>query len=238
MKWPTLSVTMSQRRFSEMQDIGIFESTGLTKELEAFRDEFLRELAPFEELMKQNVGAFDVACGLVLYRVLSQSGFDVRTAADNGVWRFFSIKLLPDLVAKRWKQVPESRFFSGRSRIWLRAIWWTVHLTWQGTEARTREILATVTTDTIVQLVERPGRAGFRVELTRRLFSERNLHNPSQEQFRAIMKLNTAKILILEPSFHEGGMVGYVRRLFKEAGCDNALNAPASIKGEPIHESN
>ncbi|WP_052962735.1 hypothetical protein [Pseudomonas fluorescens] len=236
MKWPTLSVTMAQRRFSEMAEHDGFEAVGLTAELEAFRDELLREVEPFEGLLKQNPGAFDVACGLVLYRVLGQAGFDLRAAADNGVWRFLSVKLLPDLVAKRWEHTPESRFFSGRSRIWLRAIWWTVHLTWQGSEARTREILATVTTDTIVQLVERPGRAGFRVELTRQLFAERSQRNPSQEQFRAIMRLNTARILILEPSLHESGTLGYVRRLFNDAGCPNLLKVRAYLKGESPHE--
>ncbi|WP_158703159.1 hypothetical protein [Pseudomonas chlororaphis] len=234
MKWPTLSVSMAQRRFDEMVGHDVFEAAGLTAEMETFREAILLEVAPFDELLKHNAGAFDVACGLVLYQMLDQAGFDMRAAADNGVWRFFSVKLLPDLVVKRWRHAPGSRFFSGRSRIWLRAIWWMVHLTWQGSEAKTRGVLATATTDTVVQLVERPGRGGFRVDLTRQMFKERSQRNPSQKQFRAIMRLNTARILILEPSLHEGGTLGYVRRLFDDAGCPNLPSTAKS--GESPHE--
>src|SRR5690606_6422598 len=105
------------------------------------------------------------------------------------------------------------------SRIWLRAMWWTVHLTWQGAEESTRKVLEGVTTDTVVQLVERPGKGGFRVDLTRDLFKKRWIYKPSQEQFRAIMKLNTAQIVLKEPLFCEGGVSGYVDALFSDVGC-------------------
>ncbi|MNR31467.1 hypothetical protein D3C85_1489790 [compost metagenome] len=98
-------------------------------------------------------------------------------------------------------------------------MWWTVHLTWQGSEEKTRKVLENVTTDTVVQLVERPGKGGFRIDLTRLIFRMRRLRNPSQDQFRAIMKLNTAQIVLKEPVFCAGGLFGYVDALFADVGC-------------------
>lgn len=157
--------------------------------------------------------------GLAIYMILKDAGMDTRTAADDGWWRFLSLCVLPDLVKSRWEGAPPVRFWMGRSRIWLRAMWWTVHLTWQGSEENTQKVLEDVTTDTVVQLVERPGKGGFRVDLTRQIFRVRRLRKPSQDQFRAIMKLNTAQIVLKEPVLCEGGLFGYVDALFADVGC-------------------
>ena len=193
----------------------------MTVDEQRLRDLILSEIYFFKESKetKSSVGLYDIEIGNALYRILAAEGMDVRTAANDDFWRFLSIRLLPDLVKSRWKNGPAVRFWKGRSRIWLRAMWWTVHLTWQGSEQATKSVLVNVTTDTVVQLVERPGRAGFRIELTRSLFMERRKRKPSQSQFRAIMKLNTAKILVIEPSCFEDGFEGYARMLFSEAGC-------------------
>ncbi|MEB6588391.1 hypothetical protein MXM82_04460 [Pseudomonas asiatica] len=207
-----------------MESSGSFTPAGLTKEHQDLRAWILAE-TPFYSLrseQKTGAGAYDIEVGLALYRVLAVHGVNQRCAADDGLWRFLSLKLLPDLVADRWGGNAAARFWKGRSRIWLRAMWWMVHLTWQGSEDETRAVLRTVTTDTIMQLVERPGRAGFRVELTRSLFAERTLRKPSQSQFRAAMKLNTAKVLVVEPSLFVGGLAGYAKVLFTEAGCPEA----------------
>jgi len=117
------------------------------------------------------------------------------------------------MVQARWPHAPAERFWRGRSRIWLRVCWWLIHLAWQGSEERTRAVLAGVTADTVVQLVERPGRGGFRVELTRSLFSERSGRRFTQTEFRALMKLNTARVMVTEPWLCDGGIRGYVREL-------------------------
>lgn len=134
-------------------------------------------------------------------------------------WRYLSLRVLPDLVKNRWDSTTPVRYWKGRSRIWLRALWWTVHLTWQGTEEATRKALVSVTTDTVVQLVVRPGKGGFRIDLTRLIFRMRLLHEPSQDQFRAIMKLNTAQIVLKDTLFCEGSLFGYVEALFADVGC-------------------
>ncbi|WP_152035000.1 hypothetical protein [Pseudomonas ovata] len=222
MTFPTLNLKLSQRHFDELLKNDTFCPDVSNPKMKEVRRQLLAIVPLYDRNAHGNAsgpGTFDMKVGLALYQVLAEAGLDIRTAADDGWWRFLSLRLLPDLVKSRWDSTPPVRFWKGRSRIWLRAVWWTVHLTWQGSEESTREVLEDVTTDTVVQLVERPGKGGFRVDLTRQIFRMRRLRKPSQDQFRAIMKLNTAQIVLKEPMLCEGGMFGYVDALFADAGC-------------------
>lgn len=222
MSFPTLNLKLSQRHFDEMVKSDVFLPDMSSPTMDEIRRQFLAIVPLYDATARSNAsgpGAYDMKVGLALYRVLSEAGMDIRTAADDGWWRFLSLRVLPDLVRSRWDSAPPVRYWKGRSRIWLRAMWWTVHLTWQGSEESTRKVLESVTTDTVVQLVERPGKGGFRIDLTRLIFKMRRLRKPSQDQFRAIMKLNTAQIVLKEPLFCEGGLFGYVDALFADVGC-------------------
>lgn len=222
MSFPTLNLKLSQRHFDEMVKRDAFLPDISSPEMEEVRRQLLAIVSQYDSTARSNAsgpGAYDMKVGLALFRVLAEAGMDIRTAADDGWWRFLSLRVLPDLVKSRWDSAPSVRYWKGRSRIWLRAMWWTVHLTWQGSEENTRKVLESVTTDTVVQLVERPGKGGFRIDLTRLIFKMRRLRKPSQDQFRAIMKLNTAQIVLKEPLFCEGGLFGYVDALFADVGC-------------------
>ena len=222
MSFPTLNLKLSQRHFDEMVKSDVFLPDMSSPTMDEIRRQFLAIVPLYDATARSNAsgpGAYDMKVGLALYRVLSEAGMDIRTAADDGWWRFLSLRVLPDLVRSRWDSAPPVRYWKGRSRIWLRAMWWTVHLTWQGSEESTRKVLESVTTDTVVQLVERPGKGGFRIDLTRLIFKMRRLRKPSQDQFRAIMKLNSAQIVLKEPLFCEGGLFGYVDALFADVGC-------------------
>jgi len=230
MSFPTLNLKLSQRHFDEMVKSDAFLPEMSSPEMEEVRRQLLSIVSLYDSTARSNAsgpGAYDMKVGLALYRVLAEAGMDIRTAADDGWWRFLSLRVLPDLVKSRWDSAPPVRYWKGRSRIWLRAMWWTVHLTWQGSEENTRKVLESVTTDTVVQLVERPGKGGFRINLTRLIFKLRRLRKPSQDQFRAIMKLNTAQIVLKEPLFCEGGLFGYVDALFADVGC-----APIGLVGD------
>ena len=112
----------------------------------------------------------DAHMGLALYKYLwEKPGFTLRTAADDGFWRYLSVKVVPDIVSQRWGRDNNDHFWSKPTRIWLRSIWWYVHLSWQGSYDSTKELLESphFTTDTILNFEERNGRRGTCVEAYR-----------------------------------------------------------------------
>lgn len=216
-----LSTTAARQLFGELASSEKISPPELTSDYRRLRDLLLAGFPSLVGVSGQGVGSYDTSAGLFLYRTLATEGFNVRTAADDGVWRHLSLCVLPDRVEQRWPHRPEERFWRSRSRIWLRSIWWLTHLAWQGSESSTRAALAGVTTDMVVQLIERPGRGGFRVDLARSLFRERSLYRLGQDDFRALMKLNTARVMVVAPEFSLGGIDGYVSRL-RRAVVDDA----------------
>ncbi|MDC0322702.1 DUF6339 family protein [Verrucomicrobiales bacterium] len=168
-------------------------------------------------------GQLDNALGLQLYdSILSlDNGFTLRQAADNGVWRRLALQVVPEHVRSRWPEKNGSQreqyFWKGSSRLWMKSIWWYCHLSWQGDRESTADVLENGTTDTRSALVERPGPGGFRVELCREIM-KRLADIPNEDAFRKIMKLNTAKVRLVEPEFYRGETAGYVDNLLKTGG--------------------
>ena len=178
----------------------------------------------------------DANLGLLIYvYFLKVPGFSLRVAADDGFWRYLSVKVAPDVVAQRWGKDNDDHFWSKPTRIWLRSIWWYVHLAWQGDFKSTQKLLATkfFTTDTILNFEERNGRKGTCVEAYREIikcysqvpdsiikqFGRRKSGN-SDDLFRVVMKLNTAKMMVMEPALCLGGEAEYARTLFRDAGVE------------------
>lgn len=176
----------------------------------------------------------DVHLGIHLYDYLwKQDGFSLRVAANDDFWRYLSVKVVPDVVAERWGKDNESHFWSKPARIWLRSIWWYVHLSWQGDIDTTAKILESdcFTTDSILNLEERTGRKGTFINVYRYImyyysrvpkailsrFNKGN-GNTQTDLFRSVMKLNTAKCIVIDPALCLGGEKEYVRGLFADAG--------------------
>lgn len=112
----------------------------------------------------------DAHIGILLYDYLWRvPGFNLRAAANDDFWRYLSIKVIPDVVAERWGYDNESHYWSKPARIWLRSIWWYVHLSWQGDMQTTAKVLETpcFTTDSILNLEERTGRKGTFINVYR-----------------------------------------------------------------------
>ena len=176
----------------------------------------------------------DVHLGLLLYEYLwSIPEFSLRVAANDGFWRYLSLKVAPDVVAQRWGKDNDDHYWSKPTRIWFRSIWWFVHLSWQGDYESTKKLLETpfFTTDTILNFEERNGRRGTCVEAYReiikcyssipestiKMYGSRKKGN-SDDLFRVVMKLNTAKMLVMEPALCLGGEAAYAKGLFDNAG--------------------
>lgn len=160
---------------------------------------------------------FDLAVAVPLYILLTKEfGMNERIASNDGVWRYLSLKVVPDVVLTRWGY-KEARFWKESRRIWLKVLWWYIYLSWQGNEKDTYNTLIDNTTDIVVQLVERPGPQGYRVETCRVLMKrlcELKYSGNKAEVFRKIMVLNTARLKVVEPGLFEGGEGEYIGQLF------------------------
>jgi len=159
---------------------------------------------------------FDLRFGLELYNVLEEQ-FEITTrdASNDEVWIYLSMKVVPDIIYNRWG-MSDTRFFKQSRRIWLKTLWWYIHLSWNGSIEETYNILKKFTTDEIVQLVERSGPNGYRIDVTREImkqFGNRQLNSFDRNLFRKVMKLNTARVKIVEPALTSGGTKKYVEEL-------------------------
>lgn len=159
---------------------------------------------------------FDVAFGIKLYKLLNEEiGFTNRVACDDNVWRFLSLKVIPDLVVKR-HGLKSDHFYKIPKRIWLKNIWWYVKLAWEGNAEETKKLLSRNTTDTILQLIERPG-LGYYVSVDHEILKK--LHDFEDSSalrpvLRSVLKLNTAWLATTSPELYSGGIKGYVDALF------------------------
>jgi len=167
----------------------------------------------------------DLSFGLKLYEILNeQIGFTNRVASNDDIWRYLSICVVPDIVHSRWS-LNEDRFYKSPRRIWLKTIWWYTHLSWRGNSCETYSLLVSNTTDTIQQLVERPG-IGYHTDLYREIMLQYNLYgNSSRDLFRRVLILNTARLITNSPELVENGIVGYVNELFENAKVLNNVRS-------------
>ena len=188
----------------------------------------------------------DLKVGIKLYELMNpQNGFDIISANDDDIWRYISIRVMPDLTFIRYpnqiadielleKNLPglnyaigvksekdsmrmkKKRFYSHTRRIWLKTLWWYVHLGWQGTAEKTYDVLKNNGTNIISHFIERPGR-GYRTSLFRTmLYAYSLLPEQKDSIFRAAAKLNLAKCMSIEPALADGGEEAYAEKLFQE----------------------
>ena len=194
----------------------------LRKELIQARDEVFdnNHFDPADKLGYK----FDIEFGFKLHKILCEEiGFNNRVASDNGIWRYLSIKVIPDIVHSR-HGMEEDYFYKKPRRVWLSVIWWYIYLSWTENEERTREIIENNTTDTIMNLVERPG-LGYYVDVYREIMRQYQMHNDSDRGlFRRVLKLNTARLLTVTPELIPGGIEAYVKELFDTAIIQNDTN--------------
>lgn len=175
----------------------------------------------------------DVDYGVRLYEYLEQqSWFNLRVASDIGFWRYLSIMVIPDLVEERWGYDNEDHYWRKPARIWLRSIWWYIYISKSDNLQETKSMLLMdkFSTDTILNLIERAGRDGFNINVYKNIIKIYSLvkrealddfkkkSKKGDDLFRAVMRLNTARSVVLEPVFYKGGSIGYVFSLFESFG--------------------
>ena len=223
-EWDTINSEEARERF---EDFCRTKKTKCPEKYQMLRGDILNLFAPTlseigidpEDIDKKGYNysyQVDYIFGLKLYQLLNERyNMSIRTAATDGVWRFLSTCVVPDLVDIRYKALEHpDRYWKKPKRIWLRVIWWYIHLSWQGDEESTREILKDNSTDEILQLVDRCGRDGYRVDLYREImkkYAKMDVTERRKNQvFRKMMVLNTAKVQVIEPALVDGGEIKYV----------------------------
>lgn len=177
----------------------------------------------------------DVEVGLDVYEYLTENGFTAVEASDDDIWRYMSIKVFPDLtylrypnpedeVKKQGGRINRKRFFSQTRRIWIKSLWWYVHLSWQGSKDATRDVIAGNGANIISHFIETPGR-GYRVDLYRALMSHyAGRADKGNDLFCAAAKLNGAECRNIEPSLMPGGVTEYCCVLFDKIDEKRAKN--------------
>lgn len=224
MKWKQLSKNESET--SMLEWVEVEKPIELTKSYEVLREDLLnafeislKEVGIEGYKIKGNEYKVDLYFGLAFYELLNEKyEWNTRLASTDGIWRYLSIKVIPDIVEKRWGLNP-SHFWKESRRIWLKALWWYIHLSWQGSTEATLKVIEKNTTDEIVQLIERSGSNGYRVKLYRQIMKQYGNLNSFEKTrksglFRKVMKLNTAQTKVIEPELVAGGIEVYVKELF------------------------
>lgn len=221
MEWKKLKKEEAKIRFEEWDGETINcpkQYIILRKDLIDIFNEILKELNTDINSEVNDKYKFDLQFGLKFYTLLNNKyGFNLREACDDDVWRYISICVIPDIVKYRWK-INEGRFWKESRRIYIKTLWWYVYLSWQGSKADTYKILKNNTTDEIVQLVERSGAMGYRVSLYRKIvkyYGNIDVKKRTRNIFRKVMKLNTARLTVVEPMLVHGGEDMYIKELFK-----------------------
>ena len=191
---------------------------GIKSDYEALRENIQNLNKQVRQEVMKNPGIkrpdyyIDAHLGLALYEYLwTIPEFSMRVAANDGFWRYLSVMVVPDVVAQRWGKDNHAHFWSQPRRVWLRSIWWYVHLAWQDDLELTKKVLecSHFTTDTILNFEEK--------DLKR--YSRGKAGN-SDDLFRVVMKLNTAKMMVMEPALCLGGEKAYAQELYKDVGVD------------------
>ncbi len=173
--------------------------------------------------------AFDLKFAIKLHNYFSKEnmeGFGESVASNYAFWRYICLKVMPDVIRDRHGFVKEY-FYAKGVRLYASTLWWYVEMCYQGSDEETYECLKRMSTDYILQIVERPGRDGMFLEVSRRIayylaklpeeVVSRQYNN--QTLLRRVAIQNTAKgpnyNLVLDDKVDE-----YVVGLFKSCGVE------------------
>ena len=230
MEWEELNKQESEECFNniDFENFSYHDVDNKYKKLYLeLSDKFDDVLEEIEDIKKSNpknnkrLYYIDCLFGLALFRTMNKFGLTYHDANNNDIWRFISIKVIPDIVYERWGD-NANRYYGASNRIWLKSIWWYVYISLQFKNGKpdydfTKQMLLEFDTDYILNIVDRSGHDGFRLKLSRLLIRklyENKAMYPINRFHRKIMILNTARLRVFDPEMYEGGIEGYIDDLF------------------------
>ena len=171
-----------------------------------------------EDLFNSNVKyKFDCYFGKEIYKIFTNGKYFIgdREASNDDMWRYIQVKIIPELIYFRWKDNVTPRLYAQSNRLYLKTLWWYYYLSFNFDLDYTCEMLLNPcnSTDTIVALVERCGRNGYRLDVYREIMKQKTSNSFSTDEFRKMMVINSAKINVVNPYLLDGGISKYVEDL-------------------------
>ena len=181
--------------------------------------------AEYERYKNKSGYEIDLRVGLALYELFLSDEYKLNPiyANDDDIWRYLSVKVFLDVTYLREPSsdrfgvyFSHDRVYKHTKRIWIKQLWWWIHLAWQGDVDSTYEVLKKYGSGRISQVLERAGK-GYRIDVTRKLLkkmSERTTQSKvSQDDFRALMMLYYAKMFVVEPTLVDGGIDSFLDKI-------------------------
>lgn len=180
-------------------------------------------LDAFEKAWSRKKYMTDLTFGFKVFDILNSYGFTLHDAADDGIWRYLSLRVVPEVVGRRWGKTADKRFYKEPNRNYLKCEYRYIYLSWQGNYEDTYKILKDNTTDQILNLVDRSGKKGYYVSLYRKMMcwfyrAKKIDSSIGDDEFRRVMVLHTALCTTIEPAFYAGGLDGYIKMIFHKQG--------------------
>jgi len=235
MEWKTMSrreALVHLCRYDQNEGVPSSTYEALDSDYRELRERMLEVFGSVEERRKVDKlprgYATDLFCGLALHEFLESRGFGMWQAADDNVWRYIAIFVIPDIVHERLGGgfVEMEKAFSGvrSSRFWIKNIWWYVYLSLvispSGTVdyRQTEKILRRNDTDILAGVVDHQGR-GFRVALFRKMMSmfdefcqSGQLKCSREDVFRYLIKEYQIRTAVVDPDLE--GIETFLREIF------------------------
>lgn len=112
---------------------------------------------------------FDLYLAIKLHKYFSKQnfeGFNESIASNYDFWRYLCLKVVPDIIIERHGVVKEY-FYAKNVRLYLSTLWWYIEMGYQGDYETTSNCLMNLSTDYIQGIVERPGRDGIYIDVSR-----------------------------------------------------------------------
>jgi len=208
-----------------------FIEAGKAEYDKTIKDDYLKlrkDILTMVSSIKGKEYQFDLPLALSFYEytMSNMPGFNEAVAADNDFWRYVCCCVVPDVIQARHGLV-NTYYYQKTYRIYFQALWWYIHLSWQGSIEATKEALKPLNTDYIQALVERSGKDGLYLEVSREIMRQlallptevRNKQMDDKNLFRRVMIQNTAKNGCFNLIF-EGKAKEYVYLLYKACGVE------------------
>lgn len=223
----TLSIAQSKDAYHRIQEDSDFTSIDWSNQLDSDYLDIRNYLVEkYNELKQSGYKDYqlDYRFSLLFYDFFHRKEWMTdRIAADYEFWRYIALKVMPDLVFDRFGVEDDKHYYAKGLRIWPYTLYWYAHLSWQGNIESTDRILSSTRccSDTILNLVERPGRNGTYIDLYRSLMFYFVNSNPTKgvdniKLFRSIMKLALAKPQVIDPDLYSGGPCEYAKEIVQE----------------------